>query len=80
MKDCGQRGDANASTLLAAEDAQSIQIGNCGGDHTEQSLAFAQSRQQVGGAPAGHDVRLNMHAVDQWNQRDTNRTRIFVFE
>lgn len=47
--------------LLAGEDAEAVEIGHCGGDHREQALPGCERWEQVGDAPAGHDVRGDLH-------------------
>ena len=47
--------------VLAGDNREAVQIGDDGGDHREQTLAFAEIGQKVGGAPAGHDVGLDVH-------------------
>ena len=46
--------------LLASEDAEAVQIGNAGGDHGHETLPGGEARQQICGAPAGHNVDGNL--------------------
>jgi hypothetical protein len=59
MEDGLRRFDA---ILLAAEDAEAVEVGQGRGEHAEQALARREPGHEVADAPAGQDVSLNVQA------------------